>query len=94
MQEAWDLNTRLVRRALAMGGTCTGEHGIGLGKREFLVEEFGAGVDVMRQLKATLDPGNLLNPGKVVWMEDEARDATRRRHSSTTSTRWSAAAST
>ena len=66
VQEAWDLNTRLVRRALAMGGTCTGEHGIGLGKREFLVEEFGAGVDVMRQLKATLDPDNLFNPGKVV----------------------------
>jgi D-lactate dehydrogenase (cytochrome) len=66
VQEAWDLNTRLVRRALAMGGTCTGEHGIGLGKREFLEEEFGVGVDVMRQLKATLDPGNLLNPGKVV----------------------------
>ena len=66
LAEAWELNTRLVRRALAMDGTCTGEHGIGLGKREFLVEEFGAGVDVMRQLKATLDPGNLLNPGKVV----------------------------
>jgi D-lactate dehydrogenase (cytochrome) len=66
LQEAWDLNTRLVRRALAMGGTCTGEHGIGLGKREFLIEEFGAGVEVMRQLKATLDPENLLNPGKVV----------------------------
>jgi D-lactate dehydrogenase (cytochrome) len=66
LKEAWDLNTRLVRRALAMGGTCTGEHGIGLGKREFLVEEFGAGVDVMRQLKATLDPGNLFNPGKVI----------------------------
>jgi len=66
VQEAWELNTRLVRRALAMGGTCTGEHGIGLGKREFLIEEFGAGVDVMRQLKATLDPDNLFNPGKVV----------------------------
>ena len=66
VEEAWDLNTRLVRRALAMDGTCTGEHGIGLGKREFLIEEFGAGVDVMRQLKATLDPHNLLNPGKVV----------------------------
>ena len=64
--EAWDLNTRLVRRALAMGGTCTGEHGIGLGKREFLVEEFGAGVDVMRAIKATLDPRNLMNPGKIV----------------------------
>ena len=64
--EAWELNTRLVRRALSMGGTCTGEHGIGLGKREFLVEEFGAGVEVMRQLKATLDPLNLMNPGKVI----------------------------
>jgi D-lactate dehydrogenase (cytochrome) len=67
IEEAWQLNTRLVRRALAMGGTCTGEHGIGLGKREFLVEEFGAdAVDVMRSLKATLDPRNLMNPGKVV----------------------------
>ncbi|MBP6564821.1 MAG: 2-hydroxy-acid oxidase, partial [Burkholderiales bacterium] len=66
-EEAWELNTRLVRRALAMGGTCTGEHGIGLGKREFLVEEFGEGaVGVMRELKATLDPANLLNPGKVI----------------------------
>jgi D-lactate dehydrogenase (cytochrome) len=55
-----------VRRALSMGGTCTGEHGIGLGKREFLVEEFGEAVEVMRQLKATLDPLNLMNPGKVV----------------------------
>jgi D-lactate dehydrogenase (cytochrome) len=67
IEEAWELNTRLVRRAIAMGGTCTGEHGIGLGKREFLIEEFGAeAVGVMRQLKATLDPRNLLNPGKVV----------------------------
>jgi len=64
--EAWALNTRLVRRALSMGGTCTGEHGIGLGKREFLVEEFGTAVDVMRELKATLDPLNVMNPGKVL----------------------------
>ena len=66
VQEAWDLNTRLIRRALSMGGTCTGEHGIGLGKREFLVEEFGEAVEVMRQLKATFDPLNLMNPGKVI----------------------------
>jgi len=66
-REAWDINTRLVRRALAMDGTCTGEHGIGLGKREFLREEFGAGtVNVMRTIKAALDPRNLMNPGKVV----------------------------
>ncbi len=64
--EAWELNARLVRRAIAMDGTCTGEHGIGLGKREFLVEEYGAAVDVMRMLKTAFDPHNLLNPGKVV----------------------------
>ncbi|GIK85059.1 MAG: lactate dehydrogenase [Betaproteobacteria bacterium] len=64
--EAWDLNARLVRRAMAMGGTCTGEHGIGLGKREFLVEEFGPAVDVMRAIKQALDPAQLLNPGKVL----------------------------
>ena len=66
-EEAWLLNERLVRRALAMGGTCTGEHGVGLGKREFLVEEFGeGGVEVMRAIKRTLDPQALFNPGKVV----------------------------
>jgi len=65
-EEAWQLNERLVRRALAMGGTCTGEHGVGLGKREFLVEEFGEGVEVMRAIKRGLDPGGLLNPGKVL----------------------------
>ncbi len=64
--EAWDLNARLVRRAMAMGGTCTGEHGIGLGKREFLVEEFGPAVEVMRAIKQALDPAQLLNPGKVL----------------------------
>ncbi len=63
--EANRINHRLVQRALAMGGTCTGEHGIGRGKREYLVEEHGPAVAVMHDIKRTLDPLNLLNPGKI-----------------------------
>ena len=52
------------RRAIAAGGTCTGEHGIGRGKTRLLEEEIGSGgVEVMRQIKHTLDPKNLMNPG-------------------------------
>lgn len=55
------------RQALALRGTCTGEHGIGLGKRQLLQEEVGAvGMETMRQLKVTLDPRGLMNPGKVL----------------------------
>jgi D-lactate dehydrogenase (cytochrome) len=66
VEEAENLNERLVARALAMGGTSTGEHGIGLGKLDFLTAEHGAAVSVMRTLKRALDPGGLLNPGKVL----------------------------
>ncbi|KAM6118094.1 putative D-lactate dehydrogenase, mitochondrial [Pterocles gutturalis] len=58
---------RLGRRALAAGGTCTGEHGVGLGKRALLREELGQeGLDTLRRIKAALDPHNLMNPGKVL----------------------------
>ena len=57
---------RMVDRAIAAGGTCTGEHGVGLGKRRALVDEAGPAIDVMRSLKRALDPHGLLNPGKVL----------------------------
>jgi D-lactate dehydrogenase (cytochrome) len=60
------LNHQLVHRALKLGGTCTGEHGVGLHKMEFLVEETGAGaVAMMRSIKQALDPDNIMNPGKI-----------------------------
>ena len=66
MAEAQRLNDKMVARALAMGGTCTGEHGIGYGKMAFLEQETGDAYAVMGELKRALDPHNLMNPGKVV----------------------------
>jgi D-lactate dehydrogenase (cytochrome) len=63
---AEDLNHKLVTRALELGGTCTGEHGIGLHKMDFLRAETGEGaVDMMRTIKRALDPHNIMNPGKI-----------------------------
>jgi D-lactate dehydrogenase (cytochrome) len=59
-------NERLVERALRLGGTCTGEHGVGLGKLKYLEQEHGESLDVMRAIKRTLDPRNLMNPGKLI----------------------------
>jgi D-lactate dehydrogenase (cytochrome) len=66
MARAKALNERMVMRALEMGGTCTGEHGIGYGKLDFLTAEHGDAVAVMRQVKQALDPDGLMNPGKVL----------------------------
>ena len=60
------LSHQMVARALRLGGTCTGEHGIGLHKQGFLIEEAGEGaVAMMRSLKRALDPHNIMNPGKI-----------------------------
>ncbi len=61
-----NIHERMVNRALAMEGTCTGEHGIGYGKLDFLVAEHGEAVSVMRMIKNSLDPDNIMNPGKIL----------------------------
>ena len=68
----------MVKRAIALDGTCTGEHGVGMGKREYLYEELGEGtVALMKTIKNAIDPLNLFNPGKVRLdvVRVKARDA-------------------
>ena len=67
MARGEDFMHRLVERAQAMGGTCTGEHGIGQGKQKYLMAELGPeAIDAMRALKRALDPQNIFNPGKIL----------------------------
>jgi D-lactate dehydrogenase (cytochrome) len=67
MARGEDFMHRLVERAQAMGGTCTGEHGIGQGKQKYLRAELGIeAIDAMRALKQALDPQNIFNPGKIL----------------------------
>ena len=68
LRRAEDVMERLAMRALAMEGTCTGEHGVGQGKRRFLRLEHGTGSDVMAAIKRAIDPDNIMNPGKVVTL--------------------------
>ncbi|MEN8840715.1 MAG: FAD-linked oxidase C-terminal domain-containing protein [Octadecabacter sp.] len=65
-REAQNLSARMAERSIALGGTITGEHGVGMGKLPYMAAEHGAGWDVMAQIKRALDPQNILNPGKVV----------------------------
>ncbi len=60
------LHERMILRAIEMDGTCTGEHGVGYGKRQFIRHELGEAVDVMASIKQALDPDNILNPGKII----------------------------
>ncbi|MGI9436841.1 MAG: FAD-linked oxidase C-terminal domain-containing protein, partial [Geminicoccaceae bacterium] len=66
LKRAKALSRRLVEKALAMGGTCTGEHGVGMGKMAYLDAEHGDAMAAMRAIKQALDPQNLMNPGKIV----------------------------
>ena len=67
LEEAERLNHRIVTRALAMDGTCTGEHGVGMHKMDFLREEHGDdALELMARIKRSFDPQNILNPGKIV----------------------------
>ncbi len=66
MNKLKNINDRLVKRAISLGGTCTGEHGIGLGKKNYLKIEHPSTVYYMQQIKRIFDPKNILNPNKII----------------------------
>jgi D-lactate dehydrogenase (cytochrome) len=65
MRKAELVNEEIVRYAIEVGGTSTGEHGVGIGKRKFMMLEHGEGLEVMRMIKRLLDPNGIMNPGKI-----------------------------
>jgi D-lactate dehydrogenase (cytochrome) len=69
LAEARGLSDKIVDRAFSMGGTCTGEHGVGQGKIEYLKKEHGPALEIMAAIKKALDPENRMNPGKILEME-------------------------
>ena len=69
IRKANEFNEKVVLYALARGGTCTGEHGVGVGKRAYQRQEHGAALDIMTQIKKALDPNNILNPHKIIEVE-------------------------
>ena len=60
-----EVNSAIVKYAITLGGTATGEHGVGVGKAPYMRHEHGEGLDVMHAIKQTLDPNGILNPGKI-----------------------------
>jgi D-lactate dehydrogenase (cytochrome) len=66
-QASESINEQLILKAIEAGGTCTGEHGVGLGKMKYQEMEHGEAAAVMKSFKELLDPGNLLNPGKIFY---------------------------
>lgn len=66
IRKAKEFNKNIVLYALERGGTCTGEHGVGIGKKPYQEQEHGASLEIMKQIKKTLDPNNILNPMKIV----------------------------
>ncbi len=65
------LNEEIVNDALARGGTCTGEHGVGVGKLKYQAQEHGSALGVMQSIKRALDPENRMNPNKMVYTNTE-----------------------
>ena len=70
IQRAQDFADKIAERAIAAGGTSTGEHGVGAGKLKFMAQEHGESLEVMAQIKRSLDPKNILNPGKTIPQGD------------------------
>jgi len=74
MTKAHEINDRLVKRAIAFDGTCTGEHGVGHGKMDYLLLEHGPdSVELMRTIKKAVDPLNIMNPGKIMAPEEAVK---------------------
>ncbi len=73
LDEVAEVNAKLVAKALASDGTCTGEHGVGLGKKKYMQAEHGAALDLMRRIKTAFDPKDLMNPDKILPNEMDAQ---------------------
>lgn len=75
LQKVKEANDRLVYRALSVGGTCTGEHGVGIGKMPFMLAEHGPeNIRIQRAIKSAIDPKNIMNPGKMLPSDAEIAD--------------------